>query len=557
MGSVCLYSQSRNQVLESLPPRPLADVLVLQYFATFETTHRLVHREQFIQELEVFWADSDRASDGWLAQLCMMLALGCHASPAQCLAGSMRTAEEWTDLLLDAGQFFLGQAPFFASPTLTTVRTICLAVIALMAETAKGVGKQLVFVMGFLVRLAMTMNLHRATSLVAGPETSVSDFEAEMRNRVWVTIQLLDVDIATRTGTTTVVRLADHDADQPLNLSESDFHQTGHGWVLDTRSHALSSDREERLTDSTFQIKLSEIVPALAEIVNSANSVIQPPLLLETVKTLDSRLRQKLQDAESVLLQRDASTAISQVLAQKTIVQTQFLRVLVHRALLALHHRSFCAQLLKLSSRTQQQIPNSVLAAIQSAISLLQAQHDWSLPALEQQQQAVPMTPLSSPWLLDLCHDDFGAAVLYLMVALARLKNRDWDGYVTLQHDEQQQQQQQSTFQQIPPRAAAWSVLRQSVQQHLRDGACRSLVHFKEFVGRSIALGCLEALERNGQPHMMLQTALLAVSEQIEQTALAGKQDVLWGTAEAGVAGSVQAGLHTGNAPFVDFQFGH
>ena len=57
-----------------------------------------------------------------------------------------------------------------------------------------------------------------------------------------------------------------------------------------------------------------------------------------------------------------------------------------------------------------------------------------------------------------------------------------------------------------------------------RQRACRSLHHFKQFVGLSIMTGTLQAI---GHPAAMLAT-MMQVADDIEQTVLAGKQDFMW-----------------------------
>lgn len=166
-------------------------------------------------------------SEDWLAQLCMMLALGCQAAPDRSLASTGRSVDDWTDLFLEAAQFFLGHSAYFTSPTLTTVCTLCLAVMAQMMEIVKGSDStHVASLMGFVTRLAMTMKLHRKMSLLP----NLSPFEAEMRRRIRVTVQLLDVDVAIHSGTSFLHQ--DHDAEMPLAVDDSDFHLSEHGWVI-------------------------------------------------------------------------------------------------------------------------------------------------------------------------------------------------------------------------------------------------------------------------------------------------------------------------------------
>ncbi|KAK0731283.1 hypothetical protein B0H67DRAFT_67238 [Lasiosphaeris hirsuta] len=519
-GNAFTYSQSRSQVLESLPPPQVVNTLVQCYFGSFESTHRLVHQQQFGDELNAFWINREQFSEGWLSQLCMMLALGCQSAPSRVLRGTGRTAEDWTALFLDAAQFFFGQSPYFTSPTLTTVRTLCLAVMARMTEIVKGTEmSHLVFLMGFVTRLAMTMQLHRRTSVL--PE--MTPFEAEMRKRIWITIQLLDLDIAMRTGTSYFNR--EWDVDAPLDINDSNFHRSEQGWVMDTRWASPGGS-----TDSTFQIKLANLLPVLMEVINKTNSPTQLRIEYERVRALDKQLRQKLQDAESILSLSPYGQ--TENLDKVNSTQIHFLRVLVHRTLLALHHDYA-------SVPRAGKYPDSTLAATQSSLALLRTYQIWHTPPTataagvqtraSSSASSTLFEPLDQPisplgWLTDLCHDDFGAAMFHLIVALRR------GDLEAIQHGG------------LPSRSVASNILHQNLEL-VRTRACRSVPHFREFVALSVAVGCLESFHA-GEPFL---PTLLEVAGQIEQTVLQGGQELLWTQGSHPFSG--QAGLSPN--PFV------
>src|SRR5690242_2824924 len=64
---------SIESIFSILPPREVTDMFIVNYFNTFETTHRLLHIPTFNIELEQFWEDPTAVSNAWLAQLLMML----------------------------------------------------------------------------------------------------------------------------------------------------------------------------------------------------------------------------------------------------------------------------------------------------------------------------------------------------------------------------------------------------------------------------------------------------------------------------------------------------
>ena len=513
-------------MLESLPPPQVVNATIQSYFGAFESTHRLVHQQEFSDELTAFWINSDQLSEEWLAQLCMMLALGCQAAPSSVLAGTGRSAEDWTDMFLDAAQFLLKNSPYFANPTLTTVRVLCLSVIARMMEIVKG-GEMthLVFLMGFVVRLAMTMQLHRRAALFP----DIPPFEAEMRRRAWITIQLLDLDIAMRTGTSYLYR--EYDIDIPMNLNDGDFQRSEHGWTIQPRWGAPGA-----LTDSTFQIKLAGLLPIMEEVVNTVNSPTHPSTEHEKVKTWDSQLRQKLQDAESILSLPSFGQTVS---VEKSKTQIHFLRVLVHRTLLALHFDYICAL-------RAGQFRDSTLSVMQSSLALLRTQNMWHAPPRNMASgsigvqtrastssaaglfESVEQSTFPLAWLSDLCHDDFGAAIYHLILTL---KRGDFDN---IQHRG------------LPSRSGASAILQQSLE-FVKSRACRSIPHFREFVGLAVSASCLASFN-SGEA---LLAPLLDVAGQMERLVLQNRQDLVWAQPNNPFSG--QAGLP--QDPFV-FGFG-
>lgn len=522
-GTIFTFSQSRVQILESLPPPQVVTGLVQAYFDTFESTHRLLHRLEFAEELNTLWINNNQLSEAWLAQLCMVLALGCQTAPGPVLASTGHSPDDWTDIFLDAAQFFFSQSQYFTAPTLTTLRTLCLAAMARMMEIDKGAeSKQLVYFMGLVTRMAMAMNLHRTSSLFP----DMTPFEAEMRKRVWVTVQLLDLDAAMRTGTSFLHR--EQDADTPLDINDTDFHRSEHGWVVHPRWAAPGG-----LTDSTYQVKLAELIPVLTDVICFVNSPTPVILDNDRLRSWDSRLKQKLQEAESALARQP------QGLERSVSTQIHFLRVLVHRTLLALH--SYYIR----TTRTGQ-VRDSTLAAMLSALALLRTQHAWHSPPSRATGAAGVQTRASSSstatamyqpleeqtppltWLSDLCHDDFEVAMFHLVLVLRR---GDLDAAAKQGN--------------LPTRARASVILRQSLE-FKRARACRSVSHFGEFVRLSLAVRCLASFEA-GEPML---AGLMEVADQIEQTAIQGsRQGLLW-TQGSNPLFAGQAGMPTGQFVF-------
>ncbi|KAJ9133966.1 Oleate activated transcription factor 3 [Pleurostoma richardsiae] len=472
-GHQGFLAKSRAQILEVFPPRPVVETLVDNYMSTYESTYRLFHPQQLRDELDAFYQSCDDVPDGWFAQLCMILAFGCQTASNDVFERTMYYAECWTIFFLDAAELLFGLSPYMVSPDLTAVRTLCLMVLARQADTFKGSDTaQLATVMGVLRNLALSAQLHRTTKIFEG----MPEFEAEMRRRLWVTVRLLDVDVAMRCGTAFLC--TEYDADAPLNINDGDLVRGDDGgWLLDNKP-----SKAHQYTDGTFQVKLTELLPLLEKIITTVNSPFRPALDYDVVLLLDDELRKRLRDTQLTFASAPPDDNVA--CAQKAKVQSQMLQVLIHRTLLALHHTPSRSS----SEASPQEMSRGFV--VESAMALLDVHHQWAA-AISSPQSSIHTNIGSSRaggWLVDVSHDDFGAAVMYILNAVRR---RELDGGASCHRD--------------IASGGAYLLARRSAEI-MAATACRSVAHHKEFVGISILLACLEGImakEADMYPRML------------------------------------------------------
>jgi hypothetical protein len=481
-GSICSFSQDGDKILQSLPPRHIVDALVQSYFEAFEPIYRLFHPRQFDDELDAFWIDNSNCSEEWLGQVFMVLALGYQTAPAHILTSIEQL--DWTERFHDAAQFFLKRSTCFSAPTLSSVQTMCLVVVAQMLGIVKeAVMSQLVAFVGFLTRSALEV---------------LTPFETEIRKRIFTTVRLLELDVALRTGTSSIYE------DQAMvilfGINDTDIDRTEHRWTS-ARQQSPSQD----VMDSAFQVELAKLFPILGEIINNVNSQTKPPLAYSKVQAWDDLLSRQLRDEESALSQEHPEHPDTHK------IQMDFFRVLVNRTLLALHHHYF-------SAPRFQQHPKSTATVIRASLEILRIQQTWrgqartstaiaiDDPGLSTLPALAHMSETPTHWLLDLCRDDFTAALLYYIVSVRRLSV----GAIPRGP--------------IPGPPGQFNVIQQSLEV-FRARAGRSKANFDDYATLFLAVGCLQALTA-GQPIM---TVLLDVAERIEHriAACIAKQGVL------------------------------
>ncbi|KAK0669349.1 hypothetical protein QBC41DRAFT_364820 [Cercophora samala] len=524
-GEICHCSESRENALQSLPARPVVDTLVRSYFETFHPIYRLFHPAEFEYELQAFWMNANHFPEEWLAQFFMILALGSQAAPAQVFASTGRRPSSWTDQFMNSSQFFLCRSPFVSIPTLTSARTLCLGVIARIMDIVKG-GEtvQLASLMGYVSRMAVSMHLNRTSTLF----TEFSPYEVEIRRRVWCTIQLLELQVATRTGTSCIHQ--DYDAEPPLNIDDTSIYHTEQGWILEPGA----TQPDFALTDGTFQTRLSVFIPILSEIITTTNqTTAQTTLKYDKVQSWDEQLRRKVQEAASVLLMAAQSQANH---SSRPGIQLEFLRVLVNRSLLALHHHYISAPRFR-------QFPASSQAVINSSLEILSVHQSWYQPNHSQLVTNHPSSAAlgkipegvaahrSKAALLDICRDSFGTAILYLITSSRRLSLN------TIQL--------QPTDGRLRTSQAEIIRLIQTQLEDFRERACNSPSHYDEYTSLAVAEGCLRSLMSGNSGGMT--AALMEVADGIERTILEGK---LWtGGGESSSAVEGIAGGGTGFTP--------
>lgn len=321
----------QGAILEHLPPRTIVLDLVDNYMATYEKTHRLLHAPQFQRELVEFYAAPQDVPANWVAQLLMMLALSAKSAPQSLkdmLEGSIQ--DSISRNYLHWAETFLRRSPYVNLPDLCSIRTLCMMTIAkgLDVDTPAH-SRGLWGLVGFIVRLAMTMVLHRDPS--SYPELSA--YTGEMRRRVWATVMFLDLDAAIESGLPPSVRPGDSDTAVPLNINDAQLSISPSQVQTNLTLMALSQPRSN-WTDSTFQIRLAESYPIVSKVLSIVNST-KPNLDSQTVEECDRRLRDILRETNAIFTHL---LGVLPDMEKALVLQQTMFEVFIRRILLALHH---------------------------------------------------------------------------------------------------------------------------------------------------------------------------------------------------------------------------
>jgi len=267
-------------LLESVPPSSEADELVRVYMRMFESTHRIVHIPSFWKEYREFWMDKPKASPAFVAQLLLIMACGMllhHNS-----GGTLSSTNEHAVHRQRAVQWVHAVERWLCHRQRHDINLIRIHCLLIIAKRVNSIELHALWVsVGTLVRLAMTMGLHR------DPDSlwKVSVFHAEMRRRLWATILELDLQAAMERGMP-VREGSYYDCRPPLNIND---------WDIMESSEVLPNMRTSGCTETSFQVVMLRSLPIRTEVARLVNSLdAEPPY--EEILRLDKEVTQCLQD---------------------------------------------------------------------------------------------------------------------------------------------------------------------------------------------------------------------------------------------------------------------
>lgn len=207
----------QKRMADILPSKPICDRLLEAYIVMSEGLYRITHVPSFRAEYEMFWQQR-KVSDGFLPRLMCMLSLGSkfetdkrglshdradgiHAPTACALARA------WLDSL---------RGKQMVDMDTLQCEVLLLHASRMMSSRNAESWTQL----GFIVRMAMTMGLHRDPDEFP----QIRPFYAELRRRLWYTIMDMDLHVALACNLPCSVREGEYTCRPPSNLDDNDIY---------------------------------------------------------------------------------------------------------------------------------------------------------------------------------------------------------------------------------------------------------------------------------------------------------------------------------------------
>ncbi|KAH7318147.1 hypothetical protein B0I35DRAFT_353261 [Stachybotrys elegans] len=169
--------------------RPRCQEYIDIYIQVLDCVNPILDMPRFLREVEQYWVDPLSFNLCWLSQLLMVMGLGCFAKNEESHAA--------TELMM-AAEACLMQTPFMFRPTLLTLRTVALMVIAKQICNATCWSIDSCWsLLGLAIRMAFIYGLPQETDKGAeGQDPS----EKDARQRLWLTLLYLDIKMSMCTG---------------------------------------------------------------------------------------------------------------------------------------------------------------------------------------------------------------------------------------------------------------------------------------------------------------------------------------------------------------------
>lgn len=249
----------QKRMRDILPSKEVCDKLVKTYIDTSEVILRILHVPSFYDQYNRFW-EGRLESESFLPQLLAILStasrfdtkskgLGHERVEGVHLPTACALVRSWLDSLKGK------QLTDFAN---LQVELLLLHAQRMLTPRPHELWTQL----GYVVRLAMTMGMHRDPS-EAEPRMSV--FQGELRRRLWYTILDLDLHNSLSSNMPSTLREGDFTCRPPRNLDDAE--------LFEGMTELPTSRPIDQITDNQMQVHAATTLPTRLRVVHLVNRI--------------------------------------------------------------------------------------------------------------------------------------------------------------------------------------------------------------------------------------------------------------------------------------------
>ncbi|OTB10589.1 hypothetical protein K445DRAFT_386538 [Daldinia sp. EC12] len=308
-----------DEILSSLPPQPICDMLLSWYFSSRFMVLGVIHPDKFQSEYASFWESPLTSPPLWIGLLLSVLSVAVSLRRISNIREPDGLIPPIDILQQRALQcLVLGR---YATANAHALEAFILHIQScFFSHGASPV--DLWFEMGVIIRLAFRMGYHRDPVNLQG----ISPFDGEMRRRVWVNIFQIDALISFQMGFPSMIPNEFCDAEVPRNLEYSDL-----------RADMIELPPPRPLSENThmlYTIVKAGVMGVFKKIVANTQSLSVPPYD-ETI-ALDTEMNQVYSKVPEPLKRRDVNRSFIDhpcLIWQRCTIEMLYLKglIVLHR----------------------------------------------------------------------------------------------------------------------------------------------------------------------------------------------------------------------------------
>ncbi|KAI0970884.1 fungal-specific transcription factor domain-containing protein [Xylaria arbuscula] len=339
----------QKRMADVLPSKAACDHLLKLYMDESETLYRVLHIPSFMLQYNQYWEGSQHV-DHFLPQLLSMLCIGYHVLSS----GKVQFQNDRDGIHMPtACALVRAWLDSLRGKQLVEFSSLQTEVLALMAQRAlKTQNHEAWQHLGLLVRMAMTMGLHRDPSEFSH---KILPFWAEQRRKLWTSILELDIHMSIQCNLPSCIREGDFTCQPPRNLNDDELYPN---MIELPEPKPIEVDTDSRI-QAFAAMTLATRFKAV-DLINRIDNLQDYQQILD----IGNELEQALEDIRCVLPQRPLSDSNE---ARRQWLTRIVLDMNCRRPLLALY-RPFALS----STNAPQQIMTGYLKSCMAILSYLE-----------------------------------------------------------------------------------------------------------------------------------------------------------------------------------------
>ncbi|OJD14922.1 hypothetical protein AJ78_04781 [Emergomyces pasteurianus Ep9510] len=301
---------TQMEILDQVPPKPLADTLISRYLSSDDQPIVLVHGPSFRKQYELFWQDPWSTPITWVSKLfsIMCIALRAYAQSGEQMPESVLDPMQLVDQYRQMAVHCLFAGNYATGPP----HAVEALILYFFTEYTRNPDMQLPcwLLFGVIIRVAMRKGYHRDPRHHPG----LSVFEGELRRRAWTVLFHMDLLTAVDAGMPRMINPLHMDAELPRCILDEDIDENTielppprpdaacpglayvnakrpmilvYGNIVDMNNSRMLAPYEEILKLDKALADSYRVIPPLSKQNPTEPPVTDPPALIMRRLTLD------------------------------------------------------------------------------------------------------------------------------------------------------------------------------------------------------------------------------------------------------------------------------